>query len=137
NKYDDEIMPVKEIEPKEIELKDIQKYKSDYTIGYEIYRAKKGLERFKKSYENGDAGWKKLLTSKTAQGKALQAMYLGLKPMVDLQERFARDSKEHKRIIQLCQKHVGDDFQVIGDAVFVESSVKKMLTHPEYSQHFD
>src|SRR5882762_4718920 len=56
--------------------------KFDHSIGYEIYRAKKGLERFKRSYENESREWKKLLTSKTDEGESLRAMYLGLTPMI-------------------------------------------------------
>ncbi len=102
-----------------------------------------GRKRFKQSYWSGSPAWRNLITSETAVGAAIRALYLGLKPMIGFG---IREEKEHKCLLQdhaeedfysLLQDHAKEDFHVIDTYVFNENSVRKVLTDPRYSHYFD
>lgn len=109
-------------------IQELGRYKLDASeitqIEDTIKRAKQGLERLQKSYEDGSPEWQDLLTSKTRLGRELRVMFLGLKPMVGL-------NQNNEEFLPLCQKHAKGNFHDVslpcGPKIFIEDSVKKVL----------
>src|SRR2546421_9632806 len=97
----------------------------------DLTRAKLGVEKFKQIYETGDEIWKKFLTE-TDPGEELQAMYLGLKPII-----FVQKSLDRERVQALLEEHAEGNYSLYkassSDMLYDSDQVKKVLmTYPEY-----
>jgi hypothetical protein len=67
--------------------------------------AREGFQRFEQSHENGDSNWKDFLT-KTESGKELQAVYLGIKPLMSIYPGKIRD----ERMVGMIHHHADKIF---------------------------
>src|SRR5438270_9619966 len=84
------VQPYPKQEEREPQAADVSSPPSEASADVDIVRAKLGVERFKAAYEAGDEEWKRLLTE-TDTGRELQAMYLGLKPILFVGNQHRQD----------------------------------------------
>jgi hypothetical protein len=70
--------------------------------------AREGFRRFDQSYRSGDAHWKRFLT-RTENGKELQAVYLGVKPLMTLYH----GEITNPQMADMIHTHAQNDFSVL------------------------
>jgi hypothetical protein len=105
-----------------------------------LTEAREGFRRFDRSYQNGDVHWKHFLTQ-TKNGKELQAVFLGIKPLMSIYPGEIHD----ERMVGMIHHHAKKDFFVLDRrpmggqlTLFSEKNVDLVLrAHPEYFSTYD